>query len=130
MYTLLQTCPYYSFNTWYGFFYDNISVIKHRLFLCSVEMFGAVIALQIWREKKWLIALSLPVMLSAIPLTGSRQSILTLAAMLTIWIICSLPVFTTGASTAALYTVTLKMADDKESEITKTFFRAFRDNFP
>ena len=81
----------YSFNTWYGFFYDNISVIKHRLFLCSVEMFGAVIALQIWREKKWLIALSLPVMLSAIPLTGSRQSILTLAAMLTIWIICSLP---------------------------------------
>jgi len=47
-----------------------------------------------------------------------------------LWIICSLPVFTIGASTTALYTVTLKMADDNESEITKTFFRAFRDNFP
>ena len=46
-----------------------------------------------------------------------------------LWIICSLPVFTIGASTTALYTVTLKMADDKESEITKTFFRAFKDNF-
>ncbi|MBQ6450861.1 MAG: YesL family protein [Solobacterium sp.] len=46
-----------------------------------------------------------------------------------LWFICSLPVFTAGASTAALYTVTLKIADGKEETLTKEFFRAFRANF-
>lgn len=81
----------YDIHSWYSFFSDNISVLKHRLFLCSVEMLGAVIALQVWRDKKWLLALCLPVMLSAIPLTGSRQSILTLATMMVVWLIYALP---------------------------------------
>lgn len=81
----------YGMDSWSGFFTENISVIKHRLFLCSVEMLGAVIALRVWRDKKWLLALTLPVMLSAIPLTGSRQSILTLAALCAVWLICALP---------------------------------------
>lgn len=81
----------YSPLTWYGFFAANISILKHRLFLCSVEMLGIFIALQIWREKKWLLALTLPIMLSIIPLSGSRQSVLTFAALLVVWIICSLP---------------------------------------
>ena len=46
-----------------------------------------------------------------------------------LWLICSLPVFTIGASTTALYTVTLKMAKDEEGNITRQFFDAFRDNF-
>lgn len=46
-----------------------------------------------------------------------------------LWFGCSLPVFTIGASTAALYSVTLKIADDRDSNITKQFFKAFRENF-
>lgn len=46
-----------------------------------------------------------------------------------LWMICSLPVFTVGAATTALYSVTLKIADDSEHNITAHFFRAFRSNF-
>ncbi len=46
-----------------------------------------------------------------------------------LWLICCLPVFTAGASTTALFYVTLKMAEDKEGNITKAFFRSFRGNF-
>jgi len=46
-----------------------------------------------------------------------------------LWLICSLPVFTAGASTAALYSVMLKIADGKESTLTKAFFASFRRNF-
>lgn len=46
-----------------------------------------------------------------------------------LWFICSIPIVTIGASTTALYYVSLKMARDKESSVTKEFFRAFRDNF-
>lgn len=81
----------YGVSSWYSYFSNNSSLLKHRLFLCSVELMGALLALQLWRkEKKWL-ALSLPVMLSAIPLTGSRQSILTATALLAVGIIYALP---------------------------------------
>ena len=46
-----------------------------------------------------------------------------------LWFLCSLPVFTIGASTTALYYVTLKMAKTEEGNITKAFFRSFRENF-
>ena len=46
-----------------------------------------------------------------------------------LWMICSLPVITIGASTTALYSVTLKIADERESNITRQFVLAFRDNF-
>ena len=46
-----------------------------------------------------------------------------------LWLLCSLPVFTIGASTTALYAVTLKIAAEKEGNLTVQFFRAFRDNF-
>ena len=45
-----------------------------------------------------------------------------------LWLLCSLPVVTLGASTTALYTVTLKMASDEEGAVTRTFFSAFRSN--
>ena len=45
------------------------------------------------------------------------------------WMICSLPIITIGASTTALYSVTLKIADETESNITRQFIHAFRSNF-
>ena len=46
-----------------------------------------------------------------------------------LWLVCSLPVFTIGASSAALYTVLFKMRDDKGVKVVGSFFRAFRENF-
>ena len=46
-----------------------------------------------------------------------------------LFIVCSLPIFTIGASTTALYYVTLKMVKNEEGHITKSFFRAFKENF-
>ncbi|MCR5399031.1 MAG: YesL family protein [Lachnospiraceae bacterium] len=44
-------------------------------------------------------------------------------------IICSIPVFTIGASWTALYYVTLKMVKNEESYIAKDFFKSFKENF-
>ena len=44
------------------------------------------------------------------------------------WLICSLPVVTFGASTAAAFSITLHMADDTEGYIVKPFFKAFKGN--
>ncbi|MBR3311989.1 MAG: YesL family protein [Solobacterium sp.] len=46
-----------------------------------------------------------------------------------LWMLCSLPIFTIGASTTALYSVTLKIADETETNVTKQFFQAFKENF-
>ena len=46
-----------------------------------------------------------------------------------LWLLCSLPVFTIGASTTALYYVSLKVVRGEESYVGRLFFRAFRENF-
>lgn len=46
-----------------------------------------------------------------------------------LFIICCIPVVTIGAATTALYYVTLKMVKDEEGYITRSYFKAFRDNF-
>ena len=46
-----------------------------------------------------------------------------------LWFVCSVPLVTLGASTAALYTVTLSLADGDDVHLTARFFRAFRENF-
>lgn len=46
-----------------------------------------------------------------------------------LWLLTSLPVFTIGASTTALYYCTLRIAEGKEGGVIKTYFSAFRDNF-
>lgn len=46
-----------------------------------------------------------------------------------LWFICCLPVFTIGASTTALFYVSLKVAKDEEGSLTKSFFRSFKENF-
>ena len=46
-----------------------------------------------------------------------------------LWLLCSLPVFTIGASTTALYYASLKVVRGEESYVGRLFFRAFRANF-
>ncbi len=46
-----------------------------------------------------------------------------------LWLICSLPIVTIGASTTALYYTSFKIAKDEGSYITTMFFRSFRQNF-
>lgn len=46
-----------------------------------------------------------------------------------VWLICSLPIFTIGASTTALYYTFLKLVKDEESYLLKDFFKAFKQNF-
>lgn len=46
-----------------------------------------------------------------------------------IWIVFSIPVVTIGASTTAMYSVTLKMVRDKEGYIWQGFWKAFKQNF-
>lgn len=46
-----------------------------------------------------------------------------------LFVVCSLPVFTIGASTTALYYVTFKTIGGEEGYIAKDFFRSFKQNF-
>lgn len=46
-----------------------------------------------------------------------------------LFLICSLPIITIGASTTALYSVTLKMVKNEESYVLRSFFSAFKSNF-
>ncbi len=46
-----------------------------------------------------------------------------------LWFVCSIPIVTMGAATTAVYSVTLKMARNQEGYTTRSFFKAFRENF-
>ncbi len=46
-----------------------------------------------------------------------------------IFILCCLPIVTIGAAVTALCYVMLKMRDQEEGYITKSFFRSFKENF-
>jgi len=46
-----------------------------------------------------------------------------------LWTLCSLPIITIGASTSALYDVAIRIAEDREGDLTQQFFRAFKANF-
>lgn len=46
-----------------------------------------------------------------------------------LFILCSLPVFTIGASLCALFYVLLKMRENEEGYIARSFLKAFRENF-
>lgn len=60
---------------------------------------------------------------------GTLNTITDLIILNLLWILCCLPVVTVGASTSALYQVTLQIADNKDSYVAKSFFQAFRENF-
>ena len=46
-----------------------------------------------------------------------------------LWFICCIPIVTIGASTTALFYVSLKIAKNEEGNLTQAFFRSFRENF-
>lgn len=76
---------------WREFMAEYMSVYKHRLFFCSVELFGAVMAWHLFRKKLIVLIPAMLLTLSAIPLTGSRQSILTCAGLIAVALISALP---------------------------------------
>ena len=45
-----------------------------------------------------------------------------------LWMLCCLPLITIGASTIALYTMTLRMVRAEEGSLVKGFFTAFKEN--
>ncbi len=64
---------------------------------------------------------------------GPLMSLLTRIAysayLNVLWFICCLPIVTAGASTTALFYVTLKIAKNEEGNLTRAFFHSFRENF-
>jgi uncharacterized membrane protein YesL len=46
-----------------------------------------------------------------------------------LWFVFSIPIITIGASTVAAFTVTLKMVDEEEGYIGRSFVKAFKENF-
>lgn len=46
-----------------------------------------------------------------------------------LWMVFSIPVVTIGASTTAMYSVTMKMARDKEGYVFQGFWKSFKENF-
>ncbi len=52
-----------------------------------------------------------------------------LIALNLLWIVCSLPVITAGASTTALFYCTLKLHKDGDIRVVHDFFKSFKQNF-
>jgi uncharacterized membrane protein YesL len=52
-----------------------------------------------------------------------------LALVNILFLLCSIPVVTIGASASALYTVAFQMVHGEEKQLARTFFSAFRRNF-
>lgn len=46
-----------------------------------------------------------------------------------LWVVCSIPVVTIGASTTAMYYVTLKLVRDEDGYTIRSFFKSFKENF-
>lgn len=63
------------------------------------------------------------------PIGRALSRFTDLLALSVLWLVCSLPLVTLGASTTALYTMTLRIVRNEEGKISAGFFRAFRENF-
>lgn len=63
------------------------------------------------------------------PFISILTKIADLVILNTLFIICSLPIVTLGASYTALYYVTLKMVKNEECYTAKSFFKSFKQNF-
>ena len=46
-----------------------------------------------------------------------------------LWVVCSIPLVTAGASTCAAFYVSLKMVNDEEVNVIRMFFKAFKQDF-
>ncbi|MBQ9027484.1 MAG: YesL family protein [Lachnospiraceae bacterium] len=62
-------------------------------------------------------------------LTKFLSRLIDLVTVSALWFLCSIPIITIGASTTAMYSVTLHLVFDDTSGIAQTFFSSFRRNF-
>lgn len=63
------------------------------------------------------------------PLYRFIETVANLFFLSVLWIIFSIPIVTMGASTTAVFYVTLRMVHDEESYVTKNFWKGFKTNF-
>lgn len=63
------------------------------------------------------------------PVIGFLNKAVDLILLNFLWIVCSLPVVTMGASTAAMYYVCIISIRQGDGYVLKRFFGAFKDNF-
>lgn len=63
------------------------------------------------------------------PLWRFMGKVFDMMVLTVLWVLTSLPLFTIGASTTALYYVGMKLAKDQEGYVIKDFFHSFRENF-
>ncbi|MBQ3532587.1 MAG: YesL family protein [Oscillospiraceae bacterium] len=59
----------------------------------------------------------------------AMETVLQLVVLNVLWLVCSLPIVTIGASSAALYGVLFKKVEDKDARVARQFFTAFRQNW-
>ena len=62
------------------------------------------------------------------PIVQAVGTLGTLMLLNVWWLVCCLPVVTAGAATAAMYSCLFDLRLDRKAD-TRTFFRAFRENF-
>ncbi|MBQ7863031.1 MAG: YesL family protein [Lachnospiraceae bacterium] len=62
------------------------------------------------------------------PLYNFFSRLLDMIKLNVLWFLFSLPVVTIGASTAAAFSITLRMVDEREGYIAKQFWNAFKEN--
>ena len=63
------------------------------------------------------------------PIWRFMGKVFDMMVLTVLWVVTSLPVFTIGASTTALYYAGMKLAKDQEGYVVKDFFHSFRENF-
>ncbi|MDO4304749.1 MAG: YesL family protein, partial [Bacillota bacterium] len=63
------------------------------------------------------------------PLYKFLSKLLDVLKLNFLWIIFSIPIITIGASTVAAMSVALKMVDDEEGYIGRSFIKAFKENW-
>ena len=78
-------------DNWFVFFRENVSHFKHRLFLGTVELLGAIAALRLFRRKGAVLLPCLAIMLSIIVLSNSRQAIISGVILAVMELIFALP---------------------------------------
>ena len=79
------------YDNWRVFFRENISAFKHRLFLSSVELMGAVAAIRLFRKNWEILVPTLVLMLSIIVLSDSRQAIISMVILAVMELVFAIP---------------------------------------
>lgn len=63
------------------------------------------------------------------PLFTILNKVSDLILLNVLWLLCSIPIVTIGASTTSMYYVAMKLAEGDDGYVTRKFFKAFKENF-